>query len=427
MSRLSRRNFLKISSGAAAALALKTTLPTLAEPISLPGYETKAKSWHITGKTVPELTSFDDAMLNYMQPRGIQAGTVAVTKDQRLVLARAYTYAGKPAKAIQPQALFRIASVSKPITAVAVLQLVQQGKLNLNDKVVDILDLSPMPGQTADARLADVTVLHLLQHLGGWNRDVSGDPMFKDKQIAQAHGIPLPVKSKHIIPYVSGLPLDFTPGTGYAYSNYGYLLLGDIVTKVSGVKYKNFVKEHIFSPLGINGMKPGKSLKQKARPGEVKYKSPYKFPTVMDNSGKIVKGPYGTFRLENMLSHGGWVASAVHLAKFATAFDNPASSPLLSQSMIDTMFAVPDTGTDESGAWYGCGWSVRTAGDGLNTWHFGALDGAFSGMIRRADGLNWVFLFNAWDSNPYDIDWMMHVAADAVTTWPTHDLFSKYL
>jgi CubicO group peptidase (beta-lactamase class C family) len=421
MSLFSRRDFLKLGS---------LSLFALSQPIPLPKYLPE-DGYIKTGQDVPELASFDDMVNTYMAQRNIRYGSVAVTKDQRLVLARGYSYTDDPTRAIQPNALFRIASISKPITAVAVLKLVQTGLLDLGDKLVDILTLTPIPGETPDPRLADITVLHLLQHLGGWDRGVSYDPMFRDVIIANALGVDLPIKSEHIIQYMTGKPLNFTPGTKHGYSNYGYLLLGKIIEAVSGMPYKTYVKEQVLNPIGIGGMKPGKTLKRKRRTNEVTYRSVYTRPTVMDESGKVVKAPYGAWRLENMLAHGGWLASAVHLVKFASTFDNRFNSPLLSPAMIDQMFAVPATGKDSSGAWYGCGWAVRTAGSGLNTWHFGSLDGTFTGLIRRSDGLNWAFLFNQReDPSGFDyfaIDHWMHLAADGIQSWPTHDLFGQYL
>src|SRR5262249_60741998 len=85
-------------------------------------------------------------------------------------------------EAVESTALFRIGSISKPITAVAILQLVEQGKLALNAGVWELLRL-PEP---SDRRWKRVTILHLLQHTGGWDRDESIDPMFRSAEIARA-------------------------------------------------------------------------------------------------------------------------------------------------------------------------------------------------------------------------------------------------
>jgi hypothetical protein len=143
-----------------------------------------------------------------------------------------------------------------------------------------------------------------------------------------------------------------------------------------------------------------------------------------------VMAPYGNFNVENMDSHGGWLASAVDLARFATAFDATGLYPVLTQATIDQIFAVPALGVSGDGSWYGCGWSVRTAGAGLNTWHNGSLPGTSTLMVRRYDGLDWVVLFDQRDDpsglNYGDIDGALHTAADAVTRWPSGDLFPNY-
>jgi hypothetical protein len=140
--------------------------------------------------------------------------------------------------------------------------------------------------------------------------------------------------------------------------------------------------------------------------------------------------PYGGWNLENMDAHGGWLASAVDLACFATALDSTGLHPILNQSSINATFAVPSIGAAAGSPWYGCGWYVRSAGPSLNTWHNGSLDGTWTLMVRRFDGLNWVALFNQRDDPSglsYDaIDDALHAAANAVTTWPDVDLFPGY-
>ncbi len=310
--------------------------------------------------------------------------------------------------------------------------MAQNNLLNLDEKLVNYIPLTPIAGQTPDARLSDVTVRHLLHHTAGWNRDISFDPMFSDFQIAAALGKLLPITGTDIITYMSGRSLNFTPGSQYNYSNYGYLLLEQLFQARSGVSYEQYVQSHIWTPLGVNRTKQGKTAKSKHLANEVGYVSKYKGVSVLDNSGALVKSPYGAWNLENMKAHGGWVSTAVDLVRFASAFDAPASSPLLSQSSINTMFAVPPTGEFGDGSWYGAGWSVRPAGAGMNTWHFGSLPGTFTGLIRRSDGLNWAFLFNkryegSGTDNFWDIDGMVHQAADSIVNWPTHDLFPLYL
>ena len=110
----------------------------------------------------------------------LPGGQVALAKDGRLVLNRGYGLADVDAgEPVQPTSLFRIASVSKPITAVAVLQLAAKGRLRLDDRVMDHMRLTPLlaPGARPDPRWGRVTVRHCLQHTGGWDRNRSYDPI----------------------------------------------------------------------------------------------------------------------------------------------------------------------------------------------------------------------------------------------------------
>jgi len=381
-----------------------------------------ARAWKVSGSALAGLGGFDSTVKSFMQARNIPAGQLAVVRKGKLVLSRGYTWSDSSTLNTQPTSLFRVASISKPLTATAVLRLVQDGKLKLTDSVATLLGLST----TADPRLKDVTVLRLLQHLGGWDRDITPDPMFQDKAIATALGKALPIKQADIMRYVSGRKLDHAPGTKYAYANYGFMLLGRIIEKVSGKSYATYVQEAVLTPRAIKRMKQGRTLTKAT--GEVPYYSANTGPTVFDNTGKSVAFPYGAFNLENMDSHGGWLATAMDLTRFASIYDGGTS--VLNAASISRAFAKPETGINANGYYYGCGWLVRPVTGGLNTWHDGSLSGTSTLMVRRFDGLSWAVLFDQRQEGSApsydDIDGLLHKAANGVTTWPTGDLYSKY-
>ena len=154
----------------------------------------------------------------------VPGASLAITKDGRLILAKGYGLTNmENQKLVQPDTLFRIASISKPITAVAVMQLVEDGLLNLDDRVFQILDrFQPPEGVHKDPRLDDIAVRHLLQPSGGWDRGRSYDPMFSTGKVEDELGVPKPASCRDVIRFMLGHPLDFDPGTGYAYSNFGY-------------------------------------------------------------------------------------------------------------------------------------------------------------------------------------------------------------
>jgi CubicO group peptidase (beta-lactamase class C family) len=388
--------------------------------------------WRIAGIDVPALASFDSTMQAFMNEHEISAGALAITYKGRLVMAHGYTWDNDQSYATRPTSLFRIASLSKPITAAAVLKLVQDGQLSLDTRITDILTFEPPAGQSADARLNDVTVAALLYHLGGWDIEELGyDPMFSDFRISKALGVPLPISQTNIMTYMSGVSLNQDPGTTYAYSNYGYMLLGRIIETVSRQPYETYVKQNVLEPLGITNTHLGRSLPKNRLPGEVTYHSDFTGPTVFDASRADVPWPDGGWNLENMDAHGGWVANVVDLAMFAASFDQPRINPILEQDMITLMFKSPPETTEER--YYGMGWQVvRFGNNEMNTWHTGSLDGTLTLMVRRSDGVSWVVFFNERESNSdptgdsyWEIDDMLHIAADAISSWPDHNLFQQ--
>ena len=368
-----------------------------------------------------------------MERWAIPGGAIAVVKDGRLVLARGYGYADVDAKeVVAPDALFRIASVSKPITAVAALRLAEQGRLDLDAKVFALLpQLKPPASATnLDPRLADITVRQLLSHLGGWDRDRSFDPMFRSTEIAAALGTTAPASAEDVIRYMLGRSLDFGPGARYAYSNFGYAVLGRVIEQASGQRYHTHVAEQVLRPMGITRMRLGRSLLRDRAVGEVRYYDANAQTTSVFPSGGQVPWPYGGFHLEAMDAHGGWIASAIDLARFITAVDGMATRPdLLRAASIELMTARPSTVWDGSAFHYAAGWLVRPQQG--NWWHNGSLPGTSALIVRAGNGLAWAVLFNGRFMIPgstfeQEVDPAVWQAVSQVTTWPAHDLFSQY-
>ncbi|MEV1001638.1 serine hydrolase domain-containing protein [Nonomuraea sp. NPDC050202] len=412
---LSRRRFLAAGAATLPALAMGTA--------SRPAF---AATVQTAGVAPAALAGFDNVMKTYVVERAISCAQLAITKNGKLVLARAYRYSDDPAvPTFTPTSLFRIASLSKHITAVAIMRLAQDGKLSLGASVATLLGLPT----TADPRLANVTVWRLLQHTGGWDRDISGDYLYLDHTISRSLGVTLPITRDHIVRYAGGRPLDFAPGSRYAYSNYGYLLLGMIVEKASGMAYETYVKQKILAPAGITRMRLGRTLKAQAAPGEIVYESAQTSRTVTDASGATVPAPYGAFSMENRGPGGGWLASAVDLVRFARILDAPGT--VLNATSIGRMVAKPEIGVTESGSWYGAGLWVRQVTGHLNTWHSGGLPGTYTYTARLQNGFTYAALFNRnEESGSPDFDVLsprMNAEIGKVTTWPTTDLFPRYL
>jgi N-acyl-D-amino-acid deacylase len=279
-----------------------------------------------TGRVVSGMARFDRLLPELMRKWSIPGAAVAVSVQGRLVFARGYGWADRErGEAVQPDSLFRIASLSKSITAAAILKLVESGKLSLDDKAFRILShLRPPRGAKVDPRIYDITIRHLLQHSGGWDRDATFDPLFKSEMIARAMGVPEPPGPQTIIRYMLGQPLQFAPGTRYAYSNFGYCMLRRVIEKVSGRSYEEYVKGHVLVWARITAMRLGRTLPAHRAPKEVRY---YTYPgqpltrSVFPSLKGPVPWPYGGWYLEGLDANGGWLASAVDLMRFVTAMD----------------------------------------------------------------------------------------------------------
>jgi len=398
----------------------------------------------VTGPNRPGMKSFDDLMISFMKTHRVPAAALAVVRKGKIVYARGFGYADLAGKTpTRPDALFRIASVSKPITSAAIMQFVEQRKLSLSDRVLDILPGRPHGRGRLDPKLKRVTIRHLLLHTGGWDRSRSGDPMFRSVRIAKALGVPPPAGAGHVAKYMLSVPLDFDPGSRHVYSNFGYCLLGRVIEAKTGLTYEQYVRRHVLAPVGITRMRIGRTLPEHRADGEVtyhtrnKHMAPRVFPP---NVGRRVPEQYGGWHLEAMDAHGGWIGSAIDLVRFARQFDSPGDCRILGTASIAATFARPagPAGFDKAGkpkaAYYGFGWMVRPVGKGgrANTWHAGALGGASSLLVRRHDGLDWAVLFNMKSTAKgqvlaFAIDPLLHKAAAAVKAWPETDVLKAGL
>ncbi len=433
--RQTRRTALQTIASAASAIAVSSPSQVLAQDRNKAQRGTKQLP--VSGEPNPDLAPFDELMIRFVQEHQVPGAALAVTRNSGLIYARGFGFANvESRRPVEPDSLFRIASVSKPLTAVAVLQLVPPPKLD--DRVFEILPAHDWLPASHDQRLASITIRQLLHHTAGWDRDKSFDPIGRPLQVAQVLKHKLPVGPKEVVRFSLTLPLDFDPGTRFAYSNIGYLLLGRLIEHLSGMGYEAYVQQHVLKPLDVTRMKLGRAWKGDFSKGEVHYYDPLNRSGPAVNGSKLnVKVPfvYGAENIEAFEAHGGWIASAVDLVKFASAFDQPESSKLLKPNEIAEMWACPagaaghEAGGQQKAAFYGCGWSVRPVGNQgrANTWHSGMIAGTSSILVRRHDGLNWAVLFNTdRDQNKKVladlIDPLVHQAADAVQRWPEHSM-----
>ena len=398
----------------------------------------------MTGTSIPALYPIDQLVTNFMAKYGVPGGAVGFVKDGRLIYVRGFGYADtNTLEVVQPDSLFRIASLSKAFTAMAVLKLVEQGRINLDQPAFAILNF-PAPtyaGASVDARLNSITVRQLLNHTGGWDRNtainpdggVGFDPTVNwTVRAASDMGTTAPADAQTVVRWMIGKPLQFDPGTQYQYSNFGYTVLGRIIEKVTGTNYEQFVRS-LLTAADVSRMRIGGSRQADKLPGEVTY---YDYPgspltaSIFPQDSGLVPWPYN-FSYPTMDSHGGWVASVLDILRFVNAIDGRwPHTNLLSMTSIATMTARPSPpwgATQEP--YYGMGWLVRNTPG--NWWHDGWLPGTRTEMVRAGNGFTWALLFNirvAQDANFYaDMDNLGWQAQAAVSTWPTNDLFGSVL
>jgi len=394
-----------------------------------------------TGIAVPGMTYCDNAVATFMNSYTIPGMTVAVSKNGKLIYSRGFGKANTAlTETTQPHQLFRIASLSKPITAIAIMKLVEQGSLSLSDHPfgpTGLLRNSTYISQSniTDTRIYNITIKQLLEHSAGWNRDVdcfpsptapypysvSGcDPISAPLHVTATLGAPNPVTKDNLIRFLLQKGLNTAPGTAYNYSNIGYLILGRVIEEVSGMPYEDYVKNTILSPLGICDMHLGKNLLANKMEREAEYIAPYNTLSCY-GTGEIVRWQYGGWNLEAMDSHGGWVASARDLVKLLVAIDGFTTKPdILTPASIQTMVTPSTTNSN-----YANGWQVNTAN---NWWHTGSLDGTASIIVRSANGYTWAVLLNKRiddaQSNAFwgALDNLPWSCVSNITATPTFDL-----
>jgi CubicO group peptidase (beta-lactamase class C family) len=274
-----------------------------------------------SGPIVPELAPVEQAVTNFMATHSFEAGTIALMKDSKLVLRQGYGWRDKnKTVVIHPDNLFRLASVSKPITGSAIRKLVNAGQLSTSTKVYSYLGIPPWGGTLGDNRITNITVQHLLDHAGGWDRNISpvGDAVFSTIQISTEMGLSFPADPTNVISWMFSKPLDFTPGTAYIYSNFGYDVLGRVIEKVSGKSYVNYLQQDLLGPFGITNIVLSRSRPRDLDPWEIWYAdSATVYRSAVDYPTNIyVRWVDGGGYYESFDSFGGLSASAPALCRY---------------------------------------------------------------------------------------------------------------
>jgi CubicO group peptidase (beta-lactamase class C family) len=276
-------------------------------------------------------------------------------------------------EALTPQHRFRIASISKPITSTGIFTLIEAGKLQLDSYVFgpnSVLGSDyPMPPTPQSLMKSDafrsnieqITIEHLLTHTtGGWE-NLSHDPMHLNMEMTR----------RELITWTLGhMPLTHPPGESFAYSNFGYCILGRVIEKLTGQAYEQYINENILKRCGIVDMQiAGNTLKERAT-NEVKYHS------------QVGGDPYG-LNVARSDSNGGWIATPSDLTTFFVHIDGFKDMELLlSDNTLRTM-STPTAANPH----YAKGLFVDSQLN--NWWHSGLLPGTETISVRTNNDFCW--------------------------------------
>ena len=297
--------------------------------------------------------------------------SVAVVERDHLVFTTSDGFADLENKIpADARTMWRIASVSKPIAATAAMQLAEQGRIKLDEPIWTYVPWYPRKGANI------ITVRHVLTHTSGIRHY---DYEAGEKESTEY--FPTVEAGSHING-VDREPLKFTPGTGYLYSSYAYLLVAGIVEAGSGLSYEGYLREKIFAPAGMTTAcldKNRELIPHRAR-----------FYRKTDSGAAVVNAPF--VDVSYKWSAGGILATPTDLAHYAIALD---TGKLLSVESLKQVYADNKLISGKPTA-YGLGWHVETDQSG-RFWaeHSGGATGGAAYLLRAPnDGLAIAILCN---------------------------------
>ncbi|WP_413574668.1 serine hydrolase domain-containing protein [Bdellovibrio sp. HCB290] len=352
-------------------------------------------------KTVaPVNANFEDILKGFIEKHNIPGGAMAVSKNGVFAYNGAAGFSDTEKQMLTSAATpFRIASSSKPITAIAVFQLLEKSGTDLqaalNRPVFGGKGYLPEYKSIKDKRVLKITLKDLLQHTGGWGSTKDDyDPQYDLFHIAKKMKVTPPADAKSVIRYVLQFKnLDRAPGTQYHYSNFGYNVLARVIEKLSSQNYEDYVKSQVLAPLGIVDMRIGGSRLIELLPEESRYYDDPRSPMVTSQFDGTTKGPmaYNEFYLPAMDGHGGWIGTPSDLVLILHAVSpDLGKTQLLKPETVQLMTApIANIGNPTASM----GWVSREGGKEYG--HAGALEtGTLSYFVRKSNGVAWAVVFN---------------------------------
>jgi CubicO group peptidase (beta-lactamase class C family) len=368
---------------------------------------------HRNGGMLPShLKLINDAIGGYLDTNQVPGMSVAISRQGELVYAKGFGQADQAeGEWVHPHHRFRIASVSKPITAAAILKLRDHCGLELGSTVFGANGLLGNTYGTPpySAREVSITVTQMLQHTAGWSKDgiwqVGGaNPADAiDWQLDDAAGEPA-----------------FAPGVRYDYMNIGFVVAARIIAKLGGKTYERFVQDEILAPSCVTQMEIGGEDLADRKPFEVVY-----YENSTENFDPYDLSP------SRMDGNGGWIARPIDLLLFQRRIDgSPLQADILSAERITEMRTSPGV-TDGNGNVISYGLGLGIGGGGWG--HNGGMPGTLAQLEYRTDGFAFAVTGNLFpavvagrDTNLVTLKAMMNDIIDALNAanaWPNYDLF----
>jgi CubicO group peptidase (beta-lactamase class C family) len=309
------------------------------------------REWTATGPAAN--AEIDDVMKSAMTRSRVRQASLAIVKGPRLVYARGYTFAEQGWPITQPTTCFRLASVSKTVTALAVYQLIERGKLSLSDRMQDILALkTPAGSAPKDRRFTEITIEQLLAHKSGLNGNEFSAGLDVRKAHVTAHrdkAWHLPVTAEMTDAFIASLDLAAPPGAKYAYNNCGYYLLARIVAKLHGEATPiAALQRHLLDPLGIKRCRRARSLVADQPPDEARYSTnsnadhqrdiPLR-SSVMSDDQPLVPVGYGSGQLEITEGAGGLTAAMTDVGRLIAILIDQKDNAAIRRDTLRQMLA----------------------------------------------------------------------------------------
>ena len=340
----------------------------------------------------PALRGMDAAIEKYMAYWRLRGVSLSIMRNDSLLFCKGYGWADKEAGVeMSPAYIMRVASVSKLLTATAIMKLQEAGRLHLKDTVFGpsgILRDTAYTSVMKDPLYNLITVEDLLRHKGGFTAS-GGDPMFSTRTIMLQNHLDTPPDNIELMRIYLRRRLRFRPGTSQYYSNFGYLLLSKIIEQVSGLDYETYMRDSVLVPAGCYDMHIAHNYYEERYPGEVKYYNGADTLLVEEynNSGRMVERCYGGSDVRALSGAGAWVTSTPELARFVASIDGrPGVPDIISGESVDAMTEWFDPET------YSLGWNdTKPTGEWTRT---GTLSGTSALIKYYPDGECWIMVTN---------------------------------